>query len=576
MSNSFLTVEDVNTAKFNRKIGFYRLNISDLSESQETIKYDFMGITYSNNLLTVKITNAEWTGGYVVLDSNGRRINITPSYVDDEITFDFSSVEAHAIELELNPFANFSFKEKLFKLTSERYFYLNKLQFDENQEIVVANLSSGETISRNVTLSEGINQVNIPDNSNVEWIIAYLVKTDFQFNLNQRVTVGKVNKVRLNTDEDYLPNGDLTDGTELDITVTIGEETLNCYYDETVNDYCFDLDLTSKTDTNSLKCIVNVNESKYVNPSSMETSLKCNYLQVSNFSDLVNEIIYGSELIELTNDITFLSRINVNHDLVVYAKGHELDFNKFGFNILNNATFKLNEAKVINGNSSIIQALRTKVDVTNCSFTNCISDNYNNLGSVIYCDVNLESLADATDFTTNITGCTFKNNTCCIFHGGDLNITNSKLHNTDTKYVDMNNPALICQTDGSCSITSSVFDITYNSDALCSQQINIGFGQALILCGETALINTYTREQLSHNDNLPFFEAPYNNQSHIFAKYYYPQIEECVITSPVTDKEDKSVCYAVTENDWVYTSNAHVTKASNHEENSYNPIIWED
>ena len=123
MSNSFLTVEDVNTAKFNRKIGFYRLNISDLSESQETIKYDFMGITYSNNLLTVKITNAEWTGGYVVLDSNGRRINITPSYVDDEITFDFSSVEAHAIELELNPFANFSFKEKLFKLTSERYFY---------------------------------------------------------------------------------------------------------------------------------------------------------------------------------------------------------------------------------------------------------------------------------------------------------------------------------------------------------------------------------------------------------------------------------------------------------------------
>ena len=74
-------------------------------------------------------------------------------------------------------------------------------------------------------------------------------------------------------------------------------------------DYCFDLDLTSKTENNSIKCTVNVNESKYVNPTSIETHLKCKYLQISNFTDLINEIIYGSQIIELTDNFS-LNNIN--------------------------------------------------------------------------------------------------------------------------------------------------------------------------------------------------------------------------------------------------------------------------
>jgi hypothetical protein len=140
--------------------------------------------------------------------------------------------------------------------------------------------------------------------------------------------------------------------------------------------------------------------------------------------------------------------------------------------------------------------------------------------------------------------------------------------------VDKDNPAFLYQTDGDAEITNSIFDIDYQDNTLCENQINIGFAQALIRCGLTATINTATHESLQEDNKLPFFEN-YRNQSHVFAKYYYPQIETCVFTSPVENKETESICYCVTGTDWVYKTNAVVTRADWQNENTINNIDWE-
>lgn len=576
--SSFLTVEDVNTAMLNSSIGYHRINLDELPNGVfDWIKTDFAEIKcirYDDTYIYYfKVHNTNWNGTFSLWTKSG--MSQRPA------TYDYNSFTnililtgvSHDdfIEFEINPYAEFSFKFNGYNLLTTIY-YLTLDEIGKRKTIYVTN--GRETLGFDPVFNLGLNKFESMERC--FYFIVALVKTDFKFDLNQRLTIGKTNKVRLNVNENYLPNGELIRDAPVNITIQYGAETINAYYDETLNDYCFDLNLTDAEKDNSVTVTVNVDENEYINPTTAEITLKTSYSKVNNFAELLNEILAGTRIIELNNDITFLSRISVTHDLLIYGNNHELNLDGYGFNIWDNNTFKLNDCMVSNGDSSIVQGLQTKVNLDNCTFINCISSNYNNLGSVIYCDVNLESLVEATDFITNITRCTFIDNTCCLFHGGELNITESKLHNTDPEYVDINNPALIYQTDGTCTISLSVFDITYNSDDLCTNEINIGFGQALILCGETALINTYNSEQLSNNDNIPFFEAPYNNQSHVFAKYYYPQLDECVFTSPLKDKEDNSICYAVSGKDWVYKSNVQVTRANNHEENPINPIIWED
>ena len=129
------------------------------------------------------------------------------------------------------------------------------------------------------------------------------------------------------------------------------------------------------------------------------------------------------------------------------------------------------------------------------------------------------------------------------------------------------------QTDGTANITNSIFDIDYDTDNLCSNQIDIGYAQALLKIGETAIINGANINDLSRDDNLPFHNI-YKNQSHVFTKYYYPAIESCVYTSPVLGREDSNVCYCVSNLNWIFKQNTQVTRAEAGTENRIRKIIW--
>ena len=247
----------------------------------------------------------------------------------------------------------------------------------------------------------------------------------------------------------------------------------------------------------------------------------------------------------------------------------------YSFNVAANCTFKINDVNVNGGNPVVLQAKDSKVDLTGCSFVNAGNTRYNNLGSVISCDIDIDSLEVLDDFTTNIIECTFINNHNCILHGGSLTVTDCKYHNTDMDYVDINNAAFLYQVDGDANIVNSVFDIDYGEDTSFEEE-NIMYGQALFMCGETAIINNADYINLSTDNNVNWSNAPYNNRSHIYCKYYYPQIEEIVYSSPTLDKEDKAICYCVSGKDWIFKENVQVTRESWESQNTIRKIIWED
>ena len=581
MSN-FLTVEDVNGANLNHVNDYYTLDTADISTSEfSNVKYDFIVVSHSINndehTFTFEIHNTLWNGFYWFEKGNGDYINSDGSYSDNILTFTTteSSVKLNLYLCSFQP--SFEFKRILLKLIDTDTTISTINQAGQLFQYSGMDLESKESVSLEINnFNLGVNECN-KDNILFGYLLNLLRKTDLVFNLNSNVTVGKINKVKLNVDSHYLPGGDLVGEDELNISIRYEDNLIDAYFDETINDYCFDLNLTDKRNTDNISLDVIVFENDYVNQGNFEFRLGCQYLQVGNFGDLINEIIVnGAEIIELSDDITLLSRISVNHDLIIYGNNHSIDLNSCGFNIMESNVFKAENISFNNGDTSIIQSLNTKVELTNCIFSNCESSNYNNLGSVIYCDVDIESLSDGNDFITTLTNCEFYDNHNCIFSGGELNILDCKLHNIDTDYLEINNPALVYQTDGSCTINGSVFDIDYTSDALCSEEINIGFAQALIRCGQSALINGVLGSNLAKDDTLPFFDGLFNNRSHVFAKYYYPQIGECVYTSPVLNMEDKNICYEVSGLDWVFKENIQVTRSSQNMQNENRKIIWED
>lgn len=572
-----LTLEDVNSClqRNGTKSIVHAIDTSTVNTDEFVdVKLDFCIVSHSINgedhTFTFEVVNSSWSGAYYFTDVDDNYLDSDAQFSDDVISFT-TSLDCVKLVLYCSHIAEeFVFNRIDCVPLDLDDLIITRADIGSLHSFNFLDVTDGSSFVESVTLTEGINRIGD------FYFMVYLRKVDLVCNPNADVVVGKVNRVRLNVAGEFLPGGELVGDDLLSISTNYNGEDIACYFDSVLNDYCFDLDLTNMVGDRNVNLVLVVGESEFVNHTDVSVKLVSDYLSVDNFSDLYNEIMGGTEIIQLGEDIEFLARINVSHDLIIYGNGYTFDLNEYGFNLLEGSVLKIENLQGDNGDTVIMQARNTKVELTGCKFTNCKSSNYNNLGSVVFCDVNMESLSNVDDFVTNITDCTFIDNHNILLHGGELTINNVKYHNTDSNYADNNNPAFLYQTDGTVDIVNSIFDIDYTDNNLCSNEINIGYAQALIMCGETAIINEVTHDYLTEDNKLPFFDAPYNNKSHVFAKYYYPQINECVYSSPQLDLEDKSVCYCVSNQDWIYKQGVQVTKATDNIQNTNHKIIWEE
>lgn len=582
MVGSIITIEDVNTAIFNNQdFYWHEIDTSLISDSDDgdysDVKYDFCKISRTkrtaNNdyLFTVKVFASNWTGGWRCHDNISKEYDYsnilefasnTPVmecglYMGNQIV---NSNRGMSFVLEKNK-VSLNLKE----LKSEHSFKY-KYYFEDSW---IGN-------SNPILLHIGYNQIKDEQNVNsIGYLLVNLVKTDFKFECNQNLLVGKVNKVCLGVDADYLPNGDMVGDNDLNIHVVYKNNKLPVTFDESLNDYVFELDLSDKVNTGNVKFDVVIKDSKVVNSGVFDVVLSAGFEQVSNFSDLLVACdVGGSDIVELVNGVTATSNIPVKHSIKIISDNKVINLNNHSF-VLNEGVNLIGEKIWFNnGNTAIIQEENTKLELNQCTFINCTSTNYNGLGSCIFCDVDLDNLETTTDFETTLTECEFTNNHSTILHGGELTVNNCKFRNTEYEVIDNNNVAFIYQTDGNAIITNSIFDIDYTFNSLCSNEENIGFAQAIIMCGETATINGANHTELQDNETLPLFDNNLNNQAHLFCKYYYPQISSCVFSSPEISYEAKSCCHAVSGVDWVFKNNVQVTRASWGTENNLRLIEW--
>lgn len=567
---NFLTVEDVNTVSLNHINEYYELNTANISEQVfNGVLYDFIIVSHSisgdNHIFTFEIHNSLWTGGYYFKKGDGTYISNNGSYDAPNNTLTFTTTESSLkLVLYLCSFApSFNLTRLTQRLTSSNIIYITKNQAGNNQNVSYTLLDTNTQGGVTIDLSPGLKTVN-----NQIYVLVSLKKTDLIFNLdNTELTVGIVNHVRLNIDNKYLPNGTLVDEDLLQIKV-IYEDTINsAYYDGNINDYFFDLDLTDKNNAKPIKIKVVVNEIDLVNAGLFEYTLFCKYNSASSFNELQSILSGTSEIIELTGDINFSSNLIITHDLLLIGDGNHLNLNQHSFIISETITVKFLNCNFNQGNPCIIQNNNTKIVLTNCTFTNAsISDNYK--GSVL-----------SSEYGGNIVGelnnCTFINCHHTLYYNGNLTINKCKaLFNLWNNNVDPDYSAFLTIYDGIVEIANSIFDIDYNTDNLCNNQIDIKFAESLISLGENTIFNGVTTNLLNNNDSLPFFERPYNNLSHLYARYFYPQINSCVISSPILNNEDKSVCHSILGVDWVFKNNVQVTRVDWNSQNELRKIDW--
>ena len=433
----------------------------------------------------------------------------------------------------------------------------------------------------NVYVDKGYNYIATAGHYPVGYLFVNLVKSDFVFDCTQELYLGTVNHVALGTDAKYKPGGAMIGDYTPRILVEYNGKVIKASYDDDVDDYCFDLDLSVETVPHNVKFRVLVERNEVINHTVTDVSLPCDFAVVSSDEDFVSVFDVGSavNVLKLGADIELDANVLVEHDIKIDGSDHTINLNDHSF-ILDEGVEFIGENIILDyGNKTFIQKNHTKLRLENCKFYNHGPD----LGSCIRCDIDSENITEPNDFETVLINCFFKNNyyyPTLIFHGGNLTIENCKFllddYGRPQALLSPNYPAFLYQTDGNATITNSVFDITLSSGWECQWNQNLGLGLSLIMCGENATINGATHSDLQKDDSLPFFEYPYRNRSHLYATYYY-HIHNigCVSISPKIGLEDKNCCHSVSGLDWLFKNNTQIRRGQD-SGNNERIIIWDD
>lgn len=569
---TFLTVEDFNTAILTHINEYYLVDTSKIDNGEyENILYDFCRVSHTTqedmHLFRFEVYNDLWKGKCIAYGFDGEYYYLVTehmSYENGVITV-ISPHPVIKLFLYLCSYQpEFHFYNSNDWVPAIPYLAIQKNEIGTTKTIPTIKAEPRQTGNMDITCQLGVNTVLDG------YLLIVLQKTDLQYNLNNTILqAGIINNVRLNVDQDYLPGGDLTGDTALDLQVLYGDKTIKVEQitndNDEVIDYGFQLDLTGKIDNKPVDITLIINETDYVKPLQVNYNLKCSYAPASSFEELQSQLTAGAKVIELFNDIIFTNNINIPREVYIIGNGHFVNLSSYNINI-DKYNVKCENINFENGFACFIQEPQSKLVLKDCTFKNAmIADNYK--GSVVS--------ANDEGTITELINCTFINCHHTIYVGGELTVNYCKaLYNELSDAVDTDYSAFLTSYAGIVDITNSTFDIDYTTEQLCLNETDIKFAQSLIGLSEDVAFNNANGRDLKNNNILPLFNAPYHNLSHIYVKYYYPQIETCVISSPAKGKEDKAVCHTVLGTDWVYKTNVQVTKRDN--ENEIRKIKWED
>ena len=537
---NFLTVEDIDgTIYENQKFNWHCIDTSVITTQDTPVTIDFCKVTKTSTGYSVVIDNSYWAKGYYVLDSNGALINPTTTLNSNTLTIT-TSEDSIKLYLYFGVTSYNNLTRVTYNLT-DSIISLNKKQLLSNQDIQVYQVGSTTIQTVSALLTVGYNAIQY-NNNNCGFLLVKLLKSDFQFNCTQSLVLGKVNTVKLGALTDYKPNGDMIGTNTPNIQVLYGSTYIPARFDSTLNDYIFDIDLTDKQTEGKIRLKVFVESNDVLNATETDIALNTSFENINNESKLTTLFKNGG-IGRIGNNITLTKDITVENSVLLLGNAKTINMANHKFIVPSDKTFKAELTIFINGKNTIQQQVNSTVELTGCGFSDCTG-----FGSVIDCQTDLSSLSVENDFLTNITNCVFTNNDMCILHGGELNVNNCEVYG---KIGNPNNPYFLYQTDGEATILQSKFQLSSDSQI----ESDIEFNSCIFSCGETAMINGNSHDELQSNNINSFISNPQNNTSTINVTYYYPAIEDYI-----TLQSDNGYCHSCSNIDYVFKNNVTVRR----------------
>ena len=535
---SFLTLEDIDGTIFNNQDFYWHMiDTSNISTTNDysNVTIDFCKV--SRNKLqngkyryTLKIDSTNFTDGYYTINRAG-----AGEYWGSNIVF-VSNDPSVKIFLYMGN-QTLDTLSVMYYFLKEEKIQLTLKELNQPQTIEYVDILNETELSLSQSVDVGYNLIVNNYDKPIGFLLVNLLKSDFLFNCTQSLTLGKVNTVRLGVDTDYKPNGAMVGSNSVNIQVLYDDTYIPVRFDTSLNDYVFDIDLTNKQNESKVRLKVFVEANDVLNETETDIALDTSFETINNETKLQTLFSNGG-IGRLGANITLTKDLTVENSVLLLGNIKTLNMSNHKIIVPTDKTFKATETIFTNGKNTIQQNTGSTVELTACGFSDCTG-----FGSVIDCQTDLSSLSIENDFTTNITNCVFLNNDMCILHGGELNITGCEVTG---KIGNPNNPYFLYQTDGNATILQSEFNLSSDTQI----ESDIEFNSCIFTCGETAIINGNSHDELQQNNINTFISNPQNNTSTINVTYYYPAIEDYI-----TLQSDNGYCHSCSDVDFVFKNN---------------------
>ena len=557
---SFLTVEDVNTAL----LKYEKINLwhhIQINQGVGHYYYDFIdcNTTKSNNTYythLIKVNNALWTGrfylsagagGYTVVDNDTIQITTKKPVLD--IYFQIGGyttgrkvcyVPFRILDIEQEFYTPNKPLYIRFKLeTAINYFDVTYVGFDWVETITV-NVNDNY-LNLHIVDNRLISHLKISEKGNADDYYVIPIKQDKSINalfpVNQDLILGEINTVN------FLYVGD-------DETPKVNLFEIICDYPVSdINRNSFKLDLTNKFDTNNVQIKYKINNEVTYDCIPFEKDYTVKYNAVSDVTGLNSFFDKQGKVLTVSNEITLNKSLYVYNDMVITGENAVIDCN--GYNIIVDGELTIEGVTFRNSPRVFIQNNNSKLTIKNCTF---IGNGFGvNVGGVVFCNY-----SDENNIQTVISNSRFINNNSCIFHTGELTVVDCYFEvNDEFKHeeIDVNNVFGIYQTSGELKFNNNevYFDLT--NDYYTVNRINIGFKQAILNIGESAIVNGNSTDKLLVNNNT-FLQ---NNKITTTSKYYRDDVTSNVNINPV-NTSNSNYLWIIENYDYIFRTNTEINR----------------
>lgn len=556
---SFLTVEDINTAL----LKYEKINLwqhIQINQGVGHYYYDFIdcNTTKSNDVYThlIKVNNDLWTGrfylsvgnwNYTVVDNNTIQITTNEPVLD--IYFQIGGYTTSRKVCYL-PFRILDIEQEFYTLnkpldirfkleTAINYFDVAYGGWDWEETITV-NVNDNY-LNLHIEDNRLISYLKISEKGNADDNYLIHIKQDKAINalfpVNQDLILGEINTVN------FLYVGD-------DETPPVNRFEIICDYPVSdITGNSFKLDLSNKFDTNNVQIKYKLTDDVDYDCIPFEKEYSVKYNTVSDVTGLNSFFDKQGKVLTVSNEITLNKSLYVYNDMVITGENAVIDCN--GYNIIIDGELTIDGVTFRNSPRVFIQNNNSKLTIKNCTFT---GNGFGvNVGGVVFCNY-----SDENNIHTVISNSRFINNNSCIFHTGELTVMDCYFEvNDEFKHeeINVNNVFGIYQTSGELKFNNNevYFDLTNNYYTV--NKINIGFKQAILNIGESAIVNGNSTDKLLVNNNT-FLQT---NKITTISKYYRDDVSSNVTVTSV-NTSNSNYLWIIENYDYIFRTNTEINR----------------